>query len=60
MDHIITDAAQIRQFVLTERARCVSEREWIHRLAGYGYAVRNTGTTQVVASLLHDREICAL
>lgn len=50
----------IRQFVLEERSRCLSDREWRHRLRGYGYAVRSFGEIEVLTSVIGGREICTL
>ena len=51
---------EIRQFVMDERARCLSDREWRHRLRGYGYAVRSFGEIEVLTSVIGGREICTL
>lgn len=51
---------EIQKIVLRERQMAVSEREWRHRLRGYGYAIRDTEEGRVVTSLLHDRQICTL
>lgn len=34
-----------------ERAKALTLREWKHRLAGYGYAIRDVEGAQVVTSL---------
>lgn len=49
--------AQVMEFVLRERACALSAREWKHRLAGYGYAIRDTDHGQVVETLPHHVEI---
>lgn len=51
---------EIRNIVLREREMAVSDREWRHRLRGYGYAIRETDEGRVVTSLLHDRALCTL
>ncbi len=51
---------EIQKIVMRERQMAVSEREWRHRLRGYGYAIRDTDEGRVVTSLLHDRQICTL
>ena len=51
---------EIRNIVLREREMAVSDREWRHRLRGYGYAIRDTDEGCVVTSLLHDRAVCTL
>ena len=58
--HTTSRPDDIRQFVLAERERCLSDREWRHRLKGYGYAVRSFGEIEVVTSLVGGREICTL
>lgn len=52
--------AEIRQFVMAERARCLSEREWHHRLAGYGYGLRHRGEEVMITALPGGTELCAL
>jgi len=51
---------EIRQFVLAERDRCLSDREWRHRIAGYGYAISRRAGAEILTSLPHGREICRL
>lgn len=51
---------QIRRFAMNERARCVSDREWAHRLRGYGYDLRQTERGRVLASLPQGVELCTL
>lgn len=46
--------------VASERQKALSTREWKHRLAGYGYALRDTDHGTVVASLARGTEICPL
>jgi hypothetical protein len=53
-------ATEIRDFVMQERGRAVSDREWKFRLRGYGYGIRDTSEGSVVTSLLGGREICRL
>ena len=44
-----------------ERAVALSTREWKHRLAGYGFAVRDAADGRHVLEKLPDRvEICVL
>jgi len=50
----------VRDFVLRERQMCVSDREWKHRLRGYGYAIRESHEGQVVTSLVKGGDICSL
>ena len=44
--------SKIRDLVMRERAMAVSEREWQHRLRGYGYGVRDTDEGRFVTSLV--------
>ncbi len=53
-------AAKLVDFVLQERSKVLSMREWKHRLAGYGYAIDDTDHGPVIATLPHHREVCAL
>ena len=50
----------VRDFVLRERQMCVSDREWKHRLRGYGFAIRDSQEGQVVTSLIKGSDICTL
>jgi len=43
-----------------QRASSLSAREWKHRLAGYGYAIRDTLRGQVVETLPHHVEVALL
>lgn len=52
--------AQVIELVTRERAKALSPREWRHRLAGYGYAIRTTDAGQFVESLSKRVAICAL
>jgi hypothetical protein len=49
--------AQVIYLVLREREASLSPREWKHRLAGYGYAIKDTDHGQVVQTLPHRVEI---
>lgn len=51
---------KIRDLVMRERALAVSEREWQHRLRGYGYGIRDTDEGRVVISLVKGSDLCAL
>ena len=46
--------------VMKERTISLSNREWKHRLAGYGYGIRDTGHGQILETLPHHVEICLL
>ncbi len=61
MEHQTTEnPASIRDMVMRERHLAVSEREWKHRLRGYGYAIRDTAEGRFVTSLLRGAPICQL
>ena len=51
---------QVIDLVLRERASSLSPREWKHRLAGYGYAIKDTDHGQVVETLPHHIEVGVL
>lgn len=53
-------AAQVVDLVLRERAVALSAREWKHRLAGYGYAIKDTEGGQVVETLPHHVAVAVL
>lgn len=52
--------SKVIDMVLRERQVALSAREWKHRLAGYGYAIKDTDHGQVVESLPHRVEIAVL
>ncbi len=54
------DIETIRDVVLRERKLAVSEREWKHRLRGYGYAIRTSDKGAFVTSLLKGNDLCQL
>ncbi len=52
---------EILKLVMRERGMAVSEREWKHRLRGYGYAIKDTTEGRTVTSLLRGgRALCTL
>ncbi len=53
-------ASKVLDLVLREREMALSTREWKHRLAGYGYAIKDTEHGQVVETLPHHVEIAVL
>lgn len=55
-----TDSAAIRELVMAERRVSVSEREWKHRLVGYGYAIKDTPQGRVVTSVVRGEALCSL
>ena len=50
----------VRRFVLNERRQAVSDREWRHRLRGYGYALRVTAKGEMICTLPDGEPICTL
>jgi len=50
----------IRAFVMDERAKAVSEREWRHRLRGYGFAIRDDAEGAYVTSIVRGGALCRL
>jgi len=54
------NTTDIQRMILRERRMAVSEREWKHRLRGYGYGIRDTDEGRVVTSLRNDRALFAL
>jgi len=57
---MMNDIETIRDVVMRERKMAVSDREWRHRLRGYGYAIRDTDKGAYVTSLLRGNDLCAL
>jgi hypothetical protein len=51
---------EIRDFVMGERVKTVSEREWRHRLRGYGFAIRDDAEGAYVTSILRGGALCRL
>ena len=51
---------KIRDLVMRERKLAVSEREWQHRLRGYGYGIRDSAEGRFVTSLVRGDDICTL
>jgi hypothetical protein len=52
-----SEIARVQDFVLAERRKSLSEREWHHRLRGYGYGLRESGKKLVVTALLGEAEL---
>ena len=50
----------IVEFICQERSKSLSAREWKHRIAGYGYRVRDTARGQVIETITSGRFICDL
>lgn len=51
------EIAQVQDFVLAERRKCLSEREWQYRLRGYGYGLRERGKNRVVIALRGNADL---
>ena len=51
---------KIRNLVQRERELAISEREWKHRLRGYGYAILETEEGCFVTSILREAPLCSL
>lgn len=60
IDHAQFVDAQVLDLVTRERAKALSRREWKHRLAGYGYYIRETDVGDVVEKLPHHVQVCVL
>ncbi len=52
--------AKIRDLVMRERELAISDREWKHRLRGYGYAILDTDEGRFVTSILRGAPLCSL
>jgi len=50
----------VLDLVMRERRMAVSDREWQHRLRGYGYGIRDTDEGRVLTSLVRGSRICSL
>jgi hypothetical protein len=53
-------AQEALAFALQERHSCLSDREWCHRLRGYGYDVRQTARGRVLTMVTSGIELGAL
>jgi len=54
-------AEEVIQLVTRERVSALSAREWKHRLAGYGYSIRDTDDGKhVLETLPHHVALCEL
>ena len=51
---------ELQNLAMRERQMAVSEREWMHRLRGYGYAIKDTSEGRFLTSILHKTELCSL
>ena len=53
-------AADALRLARDERQRALSPREWKHRMAGYGYGIKETATGVVHTDLIGGSELCPL
>ena len=56
----LSSPEDLRTFVLRERELSVSEREWRHRLRGYGYDLRLADDVVVITGLGRSEALCEL
>lgn len=52
--------ADIRDLAQRERRMALSDREWSHRLKGYGYRVVKTEAGAVICRVRSDAPLCTL
>ncbi|WP_372892585.1 hypothetical protein [Rhodosalinus sp.] len=52
--------ADIRDLAQRERRMALSDREWSHRLKGYGYRVVKTEAGAVICGVRSDAPLCTL
>jgi hypothetical protein len=55
-----TEIQDILILIARERRLAVSDREWRHRLRGYGHAIRDTVDGRMLTSLVHGAALCNL
>lgn len=56
----MTKDTDVQSLVMRERRMAVSDREWKHRLRGYGYAIKDTDEGRFVTSLVNNINLCSL
>lgn len=54
------EVARVQAFVVAERHKCLSDREWQFRLQGYGYDVRKTESGHIVTDMFKKADLLAL
>lgn len=54
------ERSNILEIVEREQRHSLSNREWKHRLRGYGYSIKTRDEGQFLTSLLCGKEICRL
>jgi len=55
-----SESTKIQELVMRERHLALSEREWQHRLRGYGYGLRDSDEGRIVTSLLRGNDLFVL
>lgn len=50
----------LQTLAMRERQLAVSDREWKHRLRGYGYGIKDTSEGRFLTSILHNTRLCSL
>ncbi len=53
----LENVEKIMALVAAEREKALSEREWKHRLVGYGYSIKDTSEGKVVTTWPMGAEI---
>jgi len=51
---------KLHEMILHERKMSISEREWKHRLRGYGFGIRDTDEGRFVTSLVRGSDLFKL
>lgn len=56
----LSAARDALMFAMQERRNCLSDREWRHRLRGYGYDIRQTTRGRVLTMVTSGLELGAI
>lgn len=51
---------ELHEMVMRERKMSISEREWKHRLRGYGFGIRDSDEGRFVTSLVRGSDLFKL
>ena len=51
---------ELHEMVLRERKMSISEREWKHRLRGYGFGIRDSDEGRFITSLVRGADLFKL
>lgn len=54
----LTTTEGLMAFAIREREMSVSDREWKHRLRGYGYDLKQAGERTLITSIGQDFPLC--